>query len=206
MSIPRLTAAAAVAVLLAGCGGGGSGTSPSGPAPALPALSNSSTQKVTTGIAVRITANTQKSAANGRRPQQVTSGTTALDVNIDGTDNQILLSSCTGTAPNYTCLVPATAGSHQVYVETEDGTSPPYTPVGYSVPQSVSVSVGQTTSVTFTLTPTVHSFSGSGAPASLPEDQSTHSVTGLTCGCARSEWGGLSARRSIPSTSSARSW
>jgi hypothetical protein len=183
MEIKKFVTILGAAALLAGCGGGGGGASPS----TLPSTTNPNpTQNVGTGLTIGVDLTPLKPASKSRLPQQITSGTTALQVTVTNSainsgnpvETTYTLSSppCSGGPTTYSCIVAAPTGSDSIYVATAAGS----TIVGYSVPQTKMVTSGETTAANFVLTPITDAFSGNtttpGSGGNLPEDGSSHSV------------------------------
>lgn len=184
MEIKKLVTILGAAALLAGCGGGGSGASPS----MLPTTTTptQSTGSAGTGLTIGVDLTALKPASKSRSPQQITSGTTALQVTITNSainsgnpvETTYTLGSapCSGGPTTYSCVVTAPTGSDSIYVATAAGA----TIVGYSIPQTIPVTSGQTNAASFVLTPITDSFSGNtttpGNGANLPEDGVSHSV------------------------------
>ena len=186
MNIGKLVTILGSAALLAGCGGGASGPTPASLSAG--GTKNPATTQGSTTLSIGVNVGALKSASNHRSTQQITSDVTALQVTITNagvnsgnpveTTYSLSAAPCSGSSPTYTCVVAAPAGSDSVYVATAAGA----TIVGYAVPLTKSVTSGQTTSASFTLTPVAASFSGSEASptapdgGNLPEDAADHAV------------------------------
>lgn len=183
MNLPERVMILSSIALLAACGGGGgSGTTP--PSTASSSSSATAAANVGTGFAIKVATGTTKSSSTRRSVKQITTDVTTLVVQVDGVSTNYELSpalspACTGSSPNYTCTIAASAGTHNVNVYTQNG-SAAY--VGFGFPQdNVTISLGQVTPLNFTLTPVVSALAGGTevpAPSySLPEDGANHPVT-----------------------------
>jgi hypothetical protein len=175
-------AAAATAALLAGCGGSAA-TPPAAPAPAAP--SNGSSTQTQSGarasLAINLSTGTKTSSATQRSAKQITSDVTQLLVNFGGTATYYPLtgtgSPCTSPAAgSYSCVVSEPVGTSTVYVGTASGSAGNPTPVGYSVSQFLTLSVGQTTAANFVVTPLVNIPTFNGLGVTLPADGQSHTI------------------------------
>ena len=180
MSIKKLVTILGAAALLAGCGGGGSGPSPS------PGTMNPTSPTGATRLAISVDLSALTAASTRRSPKQITSDVTALQVNVKNGSGSYVETTyslgsppCSGSSPNYTCVIGVPIGSDTIYLATAASS----TIVGYSEVQVKTVTSGETATASYTLTPVASSFSGSEtSPTSpdggnLPEDGASHPVT-----------------------------